>query len=156
MDPRYRDVPAATIPEVALAEGVRVKVIAGEVGGVTGPVTDVVVAPEYLDITLDPGASIERPTPSGHTVFMYAADGAGCVGEDDRELTDGQVALLGDGESILASARETGFRFLLVSGRPIGEPVAWHGPIVMNTQQELMTAFRQYEEGTFIKPPTSD
>jgi len=156
MDPHYRDMPAATIPEVTLGEGVHIKVIAGEVGGVKGPVTDVIVAPEYLDITLDPGASIGRPTPAGHTVFAYVVDGAGRVGpEGERELTDGQVALFGDGESVLASAGETGIRILLISGQPIGEPVAWRGPIVMNTQQELMTAFRQYEEGTFISPPVS-
>ena len=73
-----------------------------------------------------------------------------------KEIAEGQVALLDDGDSVSVTAGDSAFRFLLVSGRPIGEPVAWHGPIVMNTQQELMTAFRQYEEGTFISPPASD
>jgi hypothetical protein len=131
---------------------VSVRVIAGEVGGIRGPVQDVVVAPEYLDITLEPETAYEHPTPKGHTVFIYAVNGEGIVGSGEpRTLTRGRVALLGDGEMVKVLAQDQGFRYLLVSGKPLGEPVAWQGPIVMNTQGELKTAFQEYRDGTFVR-----
>jgi redox-sensitive bicupin YhaK (pirin superfamily) len=152
MDPRYRDVPADTIPEVSPHDGLKIKVIAGEVVGVRGPVRDVTVEPEYLDITLEPGADLEHPTSPGHTVFAYAINGRGKVGPNGtHELSRGQLALFTEGDSVLAKANDVPFRFLLVSGKPLGEPVAWSGPIVMNTREELATAFREYQDGTFIK-----
>ena len=152
MEPRYRDVPADTIPEVTPHDGLTIKVIAGEVVGVIGPVRDVVVEPEYLDITLEPGADLEHPTSPDHTVFAYTISGRGKVGPNDtHELSRGQLALFTDGDSVLAKAGDVPFRFLLVSGRPLGEPVAWSGPIVMNTREELATAFREYQDGSFIK-----
>jgi redox-sensitive bicupin YhaK (pirin superfamily) len=154
MAPRYRDVSAATIPEVTIADGVRVKIIAGEVGGGRGPVGDVVVEPEYLDVTLGPGARLEHATPAGHTVFAYIVDGSGGFdpgGAD--ELVGGQLALFGDGQLVCATAAGRGFRFLLVSGRPLHESVAWRGPIVMNSEQQLAEAFRQYHDGTFLAEP---
>ena len=152
MAPRYRDVPAATIPEISPHEGLRIKVIAGEVAGIRGPVQDVVVEPEYLDVPLEPGADLEHPTATGHTAFAYAIDGRGKVGPNGtHELGRGQLALFTNGSSVLAGASDVPFRFLLVTGKPLGEAVAWSGPIVMNTREELATAFREYQEGTFIK-----
>ncbi len=152
MEPRYRDVPVDSIPEVSPHDGLRIKVIAGEVVGVRGPVQDVVVEPEYFDITLEPGADLEHPTPSGHTVFAYAINGRGKVGPNATHgLGRGQLALFTEGDSVLFRASDVPFRFLLVSGKPLGEPVAWSGPIVMNTREELATAFREYQDGTFIK-----
>ena len=152
MEPRYRDVPAGTIPEVSPHEGLKIKVIAGEVVGVRGPVQNVVAEPEYLDVTLEPGADLQHPTQLGHTVFVYAIDGRGKVGPNStHELGRGQLALFTYGDSVLARATDVPFRFLLVSGKPLGEPVAWSGPIVMNTREELATAFREYQDGTFIK-----
>ena len=152
MEPRYRDVVAATIPEVAAAPGVRIKVIAGEVAGVPGPVRDVVADPEYLDVRLDPGASFERAMPPGHTVFAYVVDGTGRFDSGgERDHGEGQLVLLGPGDEAMAQAGEDGLRFLLVSGRPLDEPIAWRGPIVMNTEEELQIAFREYQDGTFIK-----
>jgi redox-sensitive bicupin YhaK (pirin superfamily) len=152
MDPRYRDVAADTIPEVSPHDGLRIKIIAGEVVGVRGPVQDVVVEPEFLDITLEPGADLQHPTPTDHTVFAYAISGRGFVGPNrTHELSQGQLALFAKGASVLARAGDVPFRFLLVSGRPLGEPVAWSGPIVMTTREELATAFREYNDGTFIK-----
>jgi redox-sensitive bicupin YhaK (pirin superfamily) len=151
MEPRYRDVLAAAIPEVTVGNGVAVKVIAGEVDSVRGPVSDVIVDPEYLDIRLEAGAELERTTAKGHTVFAYAVEGHGRVGPGrGHELSGGQLALFSDGTSVGAAAGDDGLRFLLVSGRPLGEPVAWHGPIVMNTDEELAAAFSEYREGTFI------
>jgi redox-sensitive bicupin YhaK (pirin superfamily) len=152
MEPRYRDISAKSIPEVSPHEGLKIKVIAGEVVGVRGPVQDVVVDPEYLDVTLEPGADLQHPTTPGHTVFAYAIDGRGKVGPNgSHQLARGQIALFADGDSVLARASDVPFRFLLVSGKPLGEPVAWSGPIVMNTREELATAFREYGDGTFIK-----
>jgi redox-sensitive bicupin YhaK (pirin superfamily) len=151
IEPRYREVTAETIPEVSPHDGLKIKVIAGEVAGARGPVEDVVVDPEYLDITLEPSADYEHPTIPGHTVFAYGIDGRGKVGPNGgHELAKGQLALFADGSSVLARASDVPFRFLLVSGRPLGEPVAWSGPIVMNTREELAAAFREYQEGTFI------
>jgi redox-sensitive bicupin YhaK (pirin superfamily) len=152
MRPRYRDVAADSIPEVSPHDGLKIKVIAGEVVGVRGPVRDVVVEPEYFDITLEPGADLEHPTPSGHTVFAYAISGRGKVGPNGTHtLARGQLALFTDGDSALVRASDVPFRFLLVSGKPLGEPVAWSGPIVMNTREELAAAFREYQDGTFIQ-----
>jgi redox-sensitive bicupin YhaK (pirin superfamily) len=152
IEPRYRDVAADTIPEVSPHNGLRIKIIAGEVVGVRGPVQDVVVDPEFLDITLEPGADLQHPTPTEHTVFAYAISGRGHVGPNGtHELGQGQLALFARGDSVLARAADVPFHFLLVSGKPLGEPVAWSGPIVMNTREELASAFREYQEGTFIK-----
>ena len=154
--PRYREVPADAIPEVSPHDGLRIKVIAGEVVGVHGPVEDVVVEPQYLDITLEPGADLEHPTPTGNTVFAYCLNGRGKVGpRRTHELERGQLALFTEGASVSAVASDVPFRFLLVSGKPLGEPIAWSGPIVMNTSEELAGAFREYQEGTFIKAESS-
>jgi redox-sensitive bicupin YhaK (pirin superfamily) len=152
MAPRYRDVAADTIPEVSPHSGLRIKIIAGEVVGVRGPVQDVVVEPEYLDVTLEPGADLEHPTPPDYTAFAYAIEGRGKIGPNGtHELGRGQLALFTHGSSVLARASDVPFRFLLVTGRRLGEPVAWSGPIVMNSREELATAFREYQEGSFIK-----
>jgi redox-sensitive bicupin YhaK (pirin superfamily) len=149
--PRYQEVPADSIPTVSPHPGLSIKVIAGELVGVRGPVRDVAVRPVYLDISLEAGADIEHPTPNNHTVFAYAVSGTGTVGpKSAHELRAGQLALFAPGGSVSAAAGDRPFRFLLVSGRPLGEPVAWSGPIVMNTREELATAFRDYQEGTFV------
>ncbi len=149
--PRYREVPAASIPVVAPHPGMTIRVIAGEMVGVRGPVQDVSVNPVYLDITLERGADLEHPTPPSHTVFVYAVSGSGAVGPNSaHELRAGQLALFAQGGSVTAAAGDRPFRFLLVSGRPLNEPVAWSGPIVMNTREELAEAFRDYQDGTFV------
>jgi len=149
--PRYREVLADTIPVVSPHDGIKIKVIAGEVVGVRGPVKDFVADPEYLDITLEPGADLEHPTTPDHTVFVYAVDGRGDIGPNAvHTLERGQLALFTPGDSVQAKTRDVPFRFLLVSGKPLGESVAWSGPIVMNTREELAEALRQYQDGTFI------
>ena len=167
MHPRYREVKSTDIPEVWLENGANVKVIAGNVAGTVGPVADVVTAPEYLDITLPAGAEIARPIALGHTAFAYQIEGAGYFSPDrdpfaydvkgasyfdmDHSGLVGKesVVLFGEGDSVLITAGDEPIRFLLVSGRPIGEPVAWYGPIVMNTRDELRQAFDEYRDGTF-------
>lgn len=152
MDPRYRDVPKERVVEISPEENVKIKIIAGEIDGKRGPVQDVVANPEYLDIELGPGTSFERTTPAGHTVFAYVIGGSGFFSNrDDKKFMDGQLVLFGDGKKIAATASDKGMRFLLLSGKPLNEPVAWYGPIVMNTDEEIKTAFDEYEQGTFIK-----
>ena len=169
MDPRYRDVTAGQIPEVELPNGSAVKIIAGEVDGVWGPVGDIVIDPEYIDVTVPAGSEFTHPTKPYHAVFAYVIDGRGFFcrekkpftydmgGENyfdlerDPYIANGALVLFDDGEEIVAITEEDSVRFLLISGKPIGEPVAWYGPIVMNTREELRIAFEEYDNGTFIK-----
>jgi redox-sensitive bicupin YhaK (pirin superfamily) len=169
MPPRYRDVKSATIPEVALAGGVTVKVISGRVGEVTGPVTGIVIDPEYLDVTVPPHAEFLHPTRPGHTVFAYVIAGQGFFCREKNPfsyevagvnyfdmqrqpfVSNAMLVLFGDGDQVRVATEADPVRFLLVSGAPIREPVAWYGPIVMNTEAELQVAFQEYEQGTFIK-----
>jgi len=169
MDPRYRDVKREQIPEVSAEGGVTVRIIAGEVNGTKGPVGDIVISPEYLDITIPPQTSFTHPGNAGHTVFSYVLEGAayfderrdsfaddvvesGCS-EMEGECLIGQenIVLYDKGEKTVIETAEKPVRILFISGKPLGEPVAWYGPIVMNTQEELRTAFEEYRKGTFIK-----
>jgi redox-sensitive bicupin YhaK (pirin superfamily) len=155
-DPHYRGLVAAEIPEVTTPEGARVKVICGAVGGVTGPVEGVVIDPEYLDVTLPPGATFTHPVPRGHTAFACAFEGEGRFGRGPTDNLEGRYGAgtlvhFGDGDRVRVAAGPQGVRFILAAGRPIREPVAWHGPIVMNTREEIRTAIRELNEGTFIK-----
>ena len=152
MDPRYRDVSSATIPVVKTKQGATVRIIAGEVEGTRGPVGDVVIQPEYLDVSVPGGGAFAHRVPPGHTVLAYVIDGDGTFAPDaDAPTRAGYLVQYGDGEQLSVAAGKGGVRFLLVSGKPIREPVAWYGPIVMNTQEELEVAFREYRYGTFIK-----
>ena len=169
MDPRYRDVTHKQIPEVKLPSGTAIKIISGEVSGTKGPVQDVVIDPEYLDIIVPAHSTFRHPTKPGHTVFAYIIDGQGYFCREKNPFTyevegsnyfdiqrdpfigDGTLVLFDDGEEVMVFTEEHTVRFLLVSGKPMGEPVAWYGPIVMNTQEELRIAFEEYNQGTFIK-----
>jgi quercetin 2,3-dioxygenase len=171
MPPRYRDVKKDTIPEVKLENGTKVKVICGTVNATRGPVKDIVVEPEYLDVSVPAGASFDHPVPFAHNVFAYVIEGSGYFdpGRDSyayeaeganyfdfkRECLIGPATLVvwGEGDEVTIRTKEDAVRFLLVSGKPIQEPVAWWGPIVMNTQEELRTAFEEFQNGTFIKRP---
>ncbi|MFA6954898.1 MAG: pirin family protein [Thermoanaerobaculia bacterium] len=169
MKPRYRGVKSAEIPSVADPSGATIKVIAGTVDGITGPVRDVVTNPEYLDVSLPAGMSFRHETPRGHTVFAYVIGGEGlfCQQSDpysyeavggnyfdtkrERLIGDGHLVFFADGDAVSVVAEVEPVRFLLISGQPIREPIAWHGPIVMNTQDELRIAFEDLERNTFIK-----
>ena len=171
MDPRYRDVKKADIPEVTLPDGVTARIICGTVGKTHGPVRDIVIDPEYLDVSMPAGAEFVHRTKAGHTVIAYIFEGHGCFSDEaglsaydiepasyfDLERKpfpgDHSVILFGDGDRVRVTTTDSSVRFLLISGRPLGETVAWQGPIVMNTQDELRTAFREYRAGTFIKHP---
>jgi quercetin 2,3-dioxygenase len=153
MDPRYRSISASEIPAVETDDSIT-RVICGEVQGVKGPVRDIIASPEYLDVTLRPGATWTHPTTLGHTVFVYLFEGAACFGPDTQHAicdTHGSVVLFRDGEEVTIRTGESGVRFLFVSGAPLGEPIAWGGPIVMNTREELQRALEEYRNGDFVK-----
>ncbi len=150
-DPKYQEFAPDHIPVATPARGVQVKVIAGAVGEVVGPIVQPATDPVYLDIVLAPGASWEYALPDGHNVFAYAYEGAVTVGEGDdaRALETQTLAVLGGGELLALRAGRTGTRMILVAGRPLREPVMRYGPFVMNTKQELMQAFADLQEGRF-------
>jgi quercetin 2,3-dioxygenase len=169
MDPRYRDVKSDQIPDVELPNGTKIRFICGKVGDVQGPVRDIVIDPEYLDITVPAESEYMHPTKRGHTAFAYVIDGTGYFCKEkkpfsyeiegtnyfdlNREafLRNEDLVLFDDGDQVMVSTEKDPVRFLLLSGRPIGEPVAWYGPIVMNTRDELRIAFEEYNNGTFVK-----
>lgn len=169
MDPRYREVKSDQIPEVSLSNDTKIRVICGNVGGMKGPVQDIVTDPEYLDITVPAESEFSHPTKRGHTVFVYVIEGKGyfCKEKEpfsydmegvnyfdmkrDPFLENGDIVLFDDGDQVTVSTDRDYVRFLLISGKPIGEPIAWYGPIVMNTNDELRIAFEEYNNGTFIK-----
>ena len=170
MDPRYRDVKSHQIPEISTENGVTIRIICGEVKRTKGPVRDIITDPEYLDLTVPAGTELIHPTKPGHTVFAYVIEGKAYFCKEKNPftyemegasyfdiqrnpfMTNENLVLFDDGEQIVVSTEDEPVRFLLISGKPIGEPVAWYGPIVMNTQEELRIAFEEYRSGTFIKP----
>ncbi len=150
MDPRYRDVKSGMVPVIEDA-GARILVVAGRVGRTVGPVRDVVIEPEYLDVTLPPHTPWSRPVAPGHTVFAYVIDGEASFEPGAKASPNQTLVLFGRSGSLQVETRSRPARFLLVSGKPLGEPVAWHGPIVMNTRDQIREAFEEYEKGTFVK-----
>jgi quercetin 2,3-dioxygenase len=146
--PRYQDIPADRVPVADLGGGASVKVLAGEIAGVRGPVDPGATQPIFLDITLAPGGSAHIPLPVGHNAFVYVFEGEAGVGEPAQRLAAGRVGVLSTGEAVaLSSAR--GARLILVAGKPLREPVAKYGPFVMNTQAELQQAFADFRAGRF-------
>ena len=153
MDPRYRDLRKTDIPEISLNDNkVHIKIICGEVNGVKGPVEDIITDPEYLDVTISPNSEFVHPIKDGYNVFAYTIEGTGYFNYNKEELIGKETLVIyREGDIIKISTVEEKVRFLLVSGKPLNEPVAWRGPIVMNTEEELSIAFEEYQNGTFIK-----
>jgi hypothetical protein len=169
--PRYQDVPGAAIPEVVDDDGTRVRVVCGEFWGKRGPVDGVAADPRYLDVFVPAGLRKTLPVEIERHAFAYVFEGDGKFayaskpfGVLSEKQVDGEEVLfrepVGDrslvvfdrGDEVTVQAGERGIRFLLVSGKPIKEPVAWYGPIVMNTQAELQQAVTELRNGTFIRP----
>ena len=167
--PRYQDVQATDIPEVVDDDGTKIRVICGSIWGATGPVDGIAAEPEYLDVSVPPGKRKILPVETTRHAFAYVFAGSGrfCnasaplevptegVGWSDTSLSEEadnrSLVLFDRGDEVSIQAGEKGIRFLLVSGKPIEEPVAWYGPIVMNTQEQLRQAFAEYKAGTFLK-----
>jgi redox-sensitive bicupin YhaK (pirin superfamily) len=168
--PRYQDIPGGEIPEVIDDDGTRVRIVCGEFWGRRGPVDGIAADPCYLDVSVRAGRRRTLPVDTARHAFAYVFEGSGSFRDASAPmgvLTERQVdgeevvvreragnrslVLFGSGDEITVQAGDEGIRFLLVSGRPIEEPVAWHGPIVMNTQAELVQAVAELRDGTFIK-----
>jgi redox-sensitive bicupin YhaK (pirin superfamily) len=170
MDPRYRGIKRNEIPLITTDDGASIRIICGTVNGTQGPVRDIVTDPEYLDVTLAPGKSFFHPVKENHTVLAYVIDGeayfdpvrlpfehdAAGVNYFDMKSPcpcgDGTLVLYEtQGTNIVVTTDQRSARFLLISGKPLNEPIAWYGPIVMNTHEELRTAFQEFQDGTFVK-----
>ncbi|WP_349358592.1 pirin family protein [Stappia sp.] len=168
--PRYQDVPSAEIPEIVDDDGTVVRVICGDFWGKRGPVDGIAADPSYLDISVPAGRTKRFPVDTYRQAFAYIFEGSGNFRDASQPFgvlvekeVDGQevhirddsgdrtLVRFGTGDEVTVTAGPMGLRFLLVSGAPIREPVAWHGPIVMNTRQELMEAVRDLQNGTFIR-----
>lgn len=152
MKPRYREVKSGQVPSVSPGEGTQIKIIAGRIEGKEGPIRDLIVEVEYLDVTIQSGKELSHPIRRGNNAFAYIFEGDGFFehGEENLVRTE-RLVIFNDGDAVNIRAGEKGVRFLLVSGSPIREPIAWGGPIVMNTQDELDLAFRELRSGDFIK-----
>jgi redox-sensitive bicupin YhaK (pirin superfamily) len=168
--PHYQEVKAAEIPEVTEDDGTRARVVCGTFWGKTGPVTGIPADPVYLDVSVPPGKRKTLPVETTRHAFAYVFGGSGkfcnasgplavpteAVGWLDTtpptEADNRALVLFDRGDEVAVQAGDEGIRFLLVSGRPLREPVAWYGPIVMNTQEELRHAFEELREGTFLRP----
>ena len=168
--PRYQDIASAEIPEVIDDDGVKVRVICGDFWGQNGPVEGVAAQPRYLDVWVPPGKHKVLPVETYRQAFAYVFEGAGRFdgasepfGALSESVVQGRetlirapvgnrsLVLFGSGDEVVVQAGDEGVRFLLVSGAPIREPVAWHGPIVMNTQAEIRQAITDLRDGTFIR-----
>ena len=151
--PNYQEYPADRLPVVEREDGARIVVIAGEVDGVHGPVTEIAIEPSYLDVSLPARGTFSTPVPAGHAALAYVFEGGGSFGDTtDPDMADAlTMAILTDGDQVRAEAGPRGLRFLLISGLPIGEPIARHGPFVMNTREEIAQALDDLRNGTFVK-----
>jgi quercetin 2,3-dioxygenase len=145
--PRYQELDADRFTTAQPAPGVRATIVAGTLGGVSGPVTGIAIDPLYADLRFEPRAAHEISIPSGHTAAIYAFDGAATVA--DAALPKGTLAALGDGTHVRVAAGDAGAALLLIAGRPIGEPIARYGPFVMNTREEIAEAFADFQAGRF-------
>ncbi|MBI5048947.1 MAG: pirin family protein [Deltaproteobacteria bacterium] len=152
MEPRYRGIKREQIPEIRLDTGVKIKLICGNVNNVRGPVQDIIIDPEYLDVTVPSKTEFTHHVQAGYTVFAYVIKGEAYFDlNKERAIGAENLVIFEHGDEVKISTEKEGARFLLISGRPLREPVAWRGPIVMNTQEELKIAFEEYERGTFLK-----
>jgi redox-sensitive bicupin YhaK (pirin superfamily) len=152
MKPRYQDIPAKNVPGITLENGIKMKVLAGEFNGTKGPVEDIILSPSYFDVEMPACAEFTAPSDPDDTVFAFLFEGVASFDDKRKEpLRKGEGVLFTKGSKVSVKTGPDSARFILISGRPIREPVAWGGPIVMNTREELELAFREYREGTFIK-----
>ena len=149
--PKYRDVSAGEIALLSFPGGAEVKIICGEIEGIRGPVQDTAVQATYLDISLPKNSSYSHPTQNHFTAIAYVIEGSGRFCNEPTEYADTSLILFSKGDELTVETGNTQLRFLLMTGEPLQEPIAWQGPIVMNTQEELELAFKEYQEGNFIK-----
>jgi redox-sensitive bicupin YhaK (pirin superfamily) len=152
--PRYQEIASDLIPEINREDGVKTRVIAGKVDGVLGPVTEIAADPTYLDVSIPPNGSFHHPIERGHSAFAYVFEGEGTFGimdEGDGEIVSHpKLVVFDDGDYVKVHTTRQPVRFLLVSGKPLHEPIARYGPFVMNTREEIEQALRDLRNGTFV------
>jgi redox-sensitive bicupin YhaK (pirin superfamily) len=151
--PKYRDLAGERLTETETEDGARIRVIAGEAaaGRLVGPVEGLAVAPKFIDVTLPAGAAFREPVPQAHTAFAYVDHGEVRFGPEQTPARAPALVIFGDGDMVEASAGPGGGRFLLAAARPLGEPIARHGPFVMNTRAEIEQALQDLRTGRFIR-----
>ena len=149
--PRYQNIHANEIVEVEREGGARVRVIAGSVDGVVGPIAGIAAEPMYLDVSIASRGAFSLPIPRGHSAFAYVFEGEGKFGPDGKGVKAPQLVVWDDGDLVEARAEESAVRFLLVSGKPLNEPIARYGPFVMNTREEIEQTLRELQAGTFAR-----
>ncbi|WP_031481940.1 pirin family protein [Maridesulfovibrio frigidus] len=149
IDPYYREITKDEIPEVVRENGTVIKVIAGEIDGISGPARNIAINPQYFDCIVPAGLEFVHPINKEYTAFIYIIDGDGTV--NGTLVKNRSLVLFEKGDEFAVTAGEGGIRFLLMTGKPLNEPIFWRGPIVMHTKEDLDLAFREYEEGTFVK-----
>jgi len=153
--PRYQDVPSSRIPQITREGGVNIRVVAGGVDEVRGAVTEIHADPGYLDISIPAAQSFGQSVSLGHTACAYVFEGKGVFGGDVKgggiEVSSPNLVVFGDGDSVVVRTDSLPVRFLLLSGKPLGEPIARFGPFVMNTREEIDQALSDLRNGTFIK-----
>ena len=149
--PRYQNVNANEIAEIKREGGAKIRVIAGQVDGVVGPISGIAAEPMYLDVAVAPHGSFSLPIPRGHSAFAYVFEGEGKFGPEKRSVTTPRLVVWDDGDSVEVRTEESAVRFLLVSGKPLNEPIARYGPFVMNTKAEIEQTLRELQAGTFAQ-----
>ncbi len=149
--PRYREVNSDQIPEIKKDDETVIRVIAGEAEGVKGAVSEIYADPEYLDVSIPTGGFLEQPVKRGHTAFAYIFEGEGIFGKKETLVASTSLIILGEGDLVRVSAGANPVRFLLISGKPLNEPIARYGPFVMTTREEIEQALKDLREGTFVK-----
>lgn len=148
--PRYQDIAPEAIPEASPAAGATVRVIAGSLNGISGPVNGIVTEPVYFDLRLQAGATVELPLPATHNGFAYVYEGQAHIGDGpSAQLVRGDLGVLGKGDALSISAGDSPARLIVVAGKPLNEPVAKYGPFVMNTPQQIVQAVEDFRAGRF-------
>jgi len=152
--PRYQEIRSDEIPEIKKEDGTRVRVITGTVNGISGPATGIAANPIYLDVFVPAHISFMQPIERGHTAFAYVFEGeakfAGDEKDDGTMISSPRLVVLGDGDYMKVSTGATPVRFLLLSGKPLHEPIARYGPFVMNTEEEIEQTLLELRQGTFV------
>jgi hypothetical protein len=152
--PRYQEIASDRIPEINREDGVKIRVIAGAVDGVRGPVTEIAADPTYLDVSIPPNGSFHQPIERGHSALAYVFEGEGAFGirdgGDGETVSHPKLVVFDDGDYVKVRATKESVRFLLISGQPLYEPIARYGPFVMNTREEIQQALRDLRNGTFV------
>lgn len=150
--PNYQEVQKITIPQFTTPEGADIRVIAGSVGEVTGPVADIAANPTYMDVFVPANTQFQFPVPQDHNVFAYLFEGSASFGSDADEISATNLVTFGDGDTVTVRTKDQSARFIMASGKPLNESVARYGPFVMNTRAEIEQALEDLRRGTFVQP----